>query len=111
MNGPLSTNEEVQGIIEQMKELGASEAQIEQYRQQQEPDECLVLEANKNAVEWFFSVDDLFITNGQVLLGLDVKAIQADAQMRGLEIEPKDYEKLREIGRKATHYFNTRKAK
>jgi hypothetical protein len=62
-------------------------------------------------VKWFLDVDDLFIFDGPVCLGLDVKAIQADAQMAGRKIKKAHYQGLRIIGRVACEQLNKTSAK
>ena len=108
--GPQLTSDNQRDIIEQMREWGASQAQIEQYTASEEPDDCEVIEENEAAVAWFLSVDDLwqwaFTDRSVTMLGLDVKAVHADAQMRGLETQPEDYNKLRIIARAAANHYN-----
>lgn len=96
-------------MLEQMRELGAPQSQIDEFIAQNAPDDLFIMEENEAAVRWFFSVDDLMARDGPVLLGLDVQAVQADAQMRGKSVEPKDYEKLRFLGRSAAYQFNSRR--
>lgn len=89
-----------------MRLFGFTEVQIAQYRQSQEPQHFDVLEANWPALEWFLDVDDLFKTDQGVVIGLDVLAIKADAEMAGREIDPQLYAKLRIMGRIATAEIN-----
>lgn len=89
-----------------MRLFGFTEAQIEQYRKSQEPQHFEVLEANWPALEWFLEVDDLFKTDQCVVIGLDVLAIKADAEMSGRQISPEVYTKLRILGRVATAELN-----
>lgn len=89
-----------------MRLFGFTDAQINQYRQSQEPQHFEVLEANWAALEWFLEVDDLFKTDQGVIIGLDVIAIKADAEMAGRTITPELYSKLRILGRTATAELN-----
>ncbi|HBY41453.1 MAG TPA: hypothetical protein DEH24_18630, partial [Alteromonas sp.] len=50
------------------------------------------------AIEWFISTDDLYIWNGPVCVGLDVKAVRDDAILSGRKTTPDDYNKLRLLG-------------
>ena len=95
-----------------MQQWGATPAQIDNYRKSIEESHCLVLEENWPALIWFLSIDDLFIRDSYSgrLCGLDVKAVQADAEMRGKDVLPGDYHKLRVIGRSATYEVNKKKA-
>lgn len=90
-----------------MRAAGATEEQIAatcNHAQQQSTFE--VLEANWPALQWFLEVDDLFRYEGGVCLGLDVLAIQANAQMSGQEVVPADYKKLRLLGQMAASELN-----
>ncbi|QSX32455.1 hypothetical protein JYB87_11825 [Shewanella avicenniae] len=72
---------------------------------------CEIYQENWKAIEWFLDVDDLFIVSNGVLLGLDVKAIQADATMSGRTYTPEDYIKLRTIGRAAAAAVNAKNSR
>lgn len=89
-----------------MRLFGFTEVQIAQYRKSQAPQHIEVLEANWPALEWFLQVDDLFRTDQGVVIGLDVLAIKADAEMSGRQISPELYNKLRILGRVATAELN-----
>ncbi len=89
-----------------MRDFGAPQAQIDAYKAANKPKHCEVLAENWQALAWFLSVDDLFRIEQGTVIGLDIQAIHADAQMRGLEIDPTDYEKLRTIGRVAASELN-----
>lgn len=89
-----------------MRALGFNEAQIDQYLREHIPQHFDVLEENWNALRWFLEVDDLFRVDQGVVIGLDIQAIKADAEMAGREIKPQDYEKLRTIGRVAAAELN-----
>ena len=110
-NGPSITDDEILGIIEQMKSMGAQPAQIQAFKSANTPDECLVLKENHAAVEWFLDVDDLFVQESGIMIGLNVNAIKADAEMRNYKIIPEDYNKLRMIGRVAASTLNARHIK
>lgn len=89
-----------------MKKAGASEAQIESFIGDIEDEDPVLLFENQAAFSWFLDVDDLFIFNGTVAIGLDIKAIAADAEMSGREYTPEDYKKLRHTGRAAANALN-----
>jgi hypothetical protein len=110
VSGPLITNEETASIIEQMVDMGADQAQIDAFKATTVPDECLVLLENRSAVSWFLDVSDFlnFSANG-VALGIDVKAVQADADMSGKSFSSSDYNKLRNLGRYVCNELNKRK--
>jgi hypothetical protein len=92
-----------------MRELGATDEQIDKQMSQLRPDDdCEVLDENWPVVEWFLSVDDLFRFDGPVCLGLDVNAIYADASMAGRKIKKQHYKGLRIIGRAAANALNKR---
>jgi hypothetical protein len=110
--GPQLTNDNQREVLEQMEQWGATPAQIKQYKDKLQPDECEILEENADAVKWFLTVDDLFNYDPQsgVIFGLDIKAIQADMQMRGMDPDPENYEKVRIIGRAAAHAHNNKRS-
>lgn len=89
-----------------MEMFGFTKAQIEEYRNSIRPQHFDVLEENWNALRWFLDIDDLFRVDQGVVIGLDIQAIKADAEMAGREIKPQDYEKLRTIGRVAAAELN-----
>lgn len=89
-----------------MQDLGATDAQIREYRESIKEPDLLILAENEQAVRWFSEVDDQFIRNGGFLIGLDINAIKADAELTGREVNPEQYRKLRYLGRRAAVYFN-----
>lgn len=91
-----------------MEAFGFSPAQINKALTKDQDFE--VLRENWVAVRWFTEVDDLFIVNSGVLIGLDLQAIKADAEFLGREYTPDDYRRLRVIGRAATAAINERSA-
>ncbi|WP_417656191.1 hypothetical protein [Pseudidiomarina aestuarii] len=56
-----------------------------------------ILEVCHPALEWFFQVYDLLRWNQHFCLGLDVVAVEADARMRGINIDKDDYQRLRTL--------------
>jgi len=81
-----------------MEAAGAPKEVIEKQRLNANSDTVIeVLNVCYPAVEWFFQVYDLLRWNQHFCLGLDVVAVEADARMRGLEINPKDYQHLRTL--------------
>lgn len=83
-----------------MRELQASEDRIQAEIALLKPDDQFeVLPENMATVEWFISTDDLYIWNGPVCLGLDIKAVRDDALMMGKEYAPEQYLGLRIMGR------------
>jgi hypothetical protein len=89
-----------------MKKAGASEAQIESFMGDIVEEDPVLLIENKAVFLWFLDIDDLFIFNGAVAIGLDLNAISIDAQMSGREYTTEDYKKLRHIGRTASNALN-----
>lgn len=108
--GPQQASKENEELIEQMEQFGATPAQIQYYIDAHGAKDCEVLKENESAVSWFLTIDDLFnwafSSTGALIVGLDVKAVQADAQMRGMDIKPEDYEKVRVIARSAAYHYN-----
>ena len=85
-------------FIKQMEAAGAPKELIEKQRiHAASSDEIEVLNSCYPAVEWFFQVYDLLRWNQHFCLGLDVVAVEADARMRGIEINPSDYQNLRTL--------------
>ncbi|MBN05129.1 MAG: hypothetical protein CMK08_13235 [Ponticaulis sp.] len=82
-----------------MRSMQASEDRIEAEIALLKPDDHFeVLPENMAAIEWFISTDDLYIWNGPVCVGLDVKAVRDDAILSGRKTTPDDYNKLRLLG-------------
>lgn len=83
-----------------MRAIGATEDRIQAEIALLTPDDQFeVLPENMETVEWFISTDDLYIWNGPVCLGLDIKAVRDDALMMGKEYTPQQYQGLRIMGR------------
>ena len=62
-------------------------------------DQFEVLPENMATVEWFQDTDDLYIWNGPVCLGLDIKAVRDDARMSKRKFTKKQYQGLRLMSR------------
>ena len=82
-----------------MRELGLQK-HIEEITSGMQSDELFpVLPENWPIVEWFMETEDLYVWNGNVCLGLDVKAIRDDASMSGRQFSSEQYKGLRIMGR------------
>lgn len=68
-----------------------------------------MLDENWETVLWFLQVTDLFKVQEKVVLGLDVLAIHADAQMLQREFTPIQYKGLREMGKEAAAALNEKR--
>jgi len=87
-----------------MREMGAPQERIDlELARYDSDDDFEVLPENWPVLEWFLQVDDLFIYNGHVCMGLDILAIKADAEMQGKTVNPDHYIGLRQLGRYATN--------
>lgn len=101
---PLSHAEQ-QAINEEMALLG-----IHHPLEREQPIEFW--EEHQGAVEWFMQVQDLmrygYGAGVMVCEGLDVLAVQADANMSGREINQDDYVKLRLMGHTLAQLINAK---
>jgi hypothetical protein len=94
-----------------MKKTGATDEQVSAFLGDLDEEQPVLLIANQAAFSWFLDVDDLFnyssTPKGQLIcLGLDVKAIKADAELSERQYNANDYKKLRQIGRSAARAIN-----
>lgn len=77
---------------------GAPSDVIERQRQKHQSGTTIeILKSNYAALMWFFQVYDLLRWNQHYCLGLDVVAVEADARMRGVEVNKNDYQRLRTL--------------
>ncbi len=76
--------------------------------EQEQQSDIELWEENLNAWQWFLSVPSFLKWNNNVCLGMDILAVQADAQLAGLDTNPSDYQKLKVIARTLTEELNSR---
>lgn len=83
-----------------MRTIGATEDRIQAEIALLTPDDQFeVLPENMAIVEWFIATEDLYVWNGPVCLGLDIKAVRDDALMSDRKYTPEQYQGLRIMGR------------
>jgi hypothetical protein len=79
-----------------MREMGASEQQINQHLGRFAPDDVFtVLEENWPIVEWFLEVANMLVWHGSYCARLDVTAIKDDADLAGRQVKPAHYQGLK----------------
>ncbi len=109
MNGPQTQTEELNELRTQLRELGATEQEIDLRLQHMSPDDDFdVYAENWNAIVWFNDVYQLLHVVGNRYMGIDVCALEADARMSGRSIDPSDYKRLRTLARFVSKELNTK---
>ncbi len=73
------------------------------------PDEIALWPENWDVMMWWLSIPSFLKWNMGYCMGMDVLAVQADAQMSGRDIKSDDYQKLKLIARVVTEELNGRK--
>lgn len=71
-----------------------------------EPEVFEVWDEHREALLWWCQGGAQLTFNGPVCTGLDVVAVQADAQLSGRTIDPDDYQRLQAIARQVTQWIN-----
>ncbi|PCI62047.1 MAG: hypothetical protein COB35_05030 [Gammaproteobacteria bacterium] len=92
-----------------MTAFNASEKQISAEIARLQQDEIALFDDCFALFNWFVEIDDLFLFDQGFCLGLDVKALQAEAQMSNRSIEKEDFRLLRQMGKAAAAALNEKR--